>query len=202
MTGKVHIPEKLDILNRGAFPENLTGDVRVPQGIKVVNGISKKITSVYFPEGVEEIGDWAFESVTTLKGDINFPSTLKRIGESAFSHTSISHIKLPEELDVIGYGCFYDCKYLQDTLTLPSSITKIKGKAFQLCEKLTAVILPENLLQIENEAFADCRSLDYIRCLSVEPPKLDGSAFNGVEKNNFTVVVPPEAVDAYKNADG
>lgn len=202
LTGKVQIPEKLDILNRGAFPENLTGDVRIPQGIKIVNGISKKISSVYFPEGVEEIGDWAFEGVGTLKGDICFPSTIKRIGESSFSHTSISHISLPEGLDIIEYGSFYDCKFLQDTLIIPSATTKIKGKAFQYCEKLTAVVLPENLQAIEHEAFADCRSLDYIRCLSVEPPKLDGSAFNGVEKNNFTVVVPPEAIEAYKNADG
>lgn len=202
LTGKVQIPEKLDILNRGAFPENLTGDVRIPQGIKIVNGISKKISSVYFPEGVEEIGDWAFEGVGTLKGDICFPSTIKRIGESSFSHTSISHISLPEGLDIIEYGSFYDCKFLQDTLIIPSATTKIKGKAFQYCEKLTAVVLSENLQVIEHEAFADCRSLDYIRCLSVEPPKLDGSAFNGVEKNNFTVVVPPEAIEAYKNADG
>lgn len=202
MTGRVQIPEKLDILNRGAFPENLTGDVRIPNGIKVVNGVAKKITSVYFPEGVEEIGDWAFENVNTLKGDIYFPSTIKRIGESAFSHTGISHIALPEGLDIIEYGSFYDCKSLQDTLTIPSATTKIKGKAFQHCEKLTAVILSENLQVIESEAFADCRSLDYIRCLSVEPPQLDGSAFNGVEKNNFTVVVPPEAVEAYKKADG
>ena len=202
LTGKVHIPEKLDILNRGAFPENLTGDVRVPQGIKVVNGISKKITSVYFPEGVEEIGFGAFWDVSTLKGDIEFPSTLKKIGENAFPGTSISHVKFSEGLDMIETNAFSWCKFLQDTLTFPSTVTKIKNRAFYECEKLNAVVFPENLQTIEGEAFGNCRSLDYIRCLSVEPPKLDGSAFNGVEKNNFTVVVPPEAVDAYKNADG
>lgn len=202
LTGKVHIPEKLDILNRGAFPENLTGDVRIPQGIKVVNGISKKITSVYFPEGVEEIGFGAFWDVSTLKGDIEFPSTLKKIGENAFPGTSISHVKFSEGLDMIETNAFSWCKFLQDTLTFPSTVTKIKNRAFYECEKLNAVVFPENLQTIEGEAFGNCRSLDYIRCLSVEPPKLDGSAFNGVEKNNFTVVVPPEAVDAYKNADG
>ena len=148
LTGKVQIPEKLDILNKGAFPDNLTGDVSIPQGIKVVNGISRKITSVYFPEGVEEVGDWAFEGVSTLKGDIHFPSTIKRIGESSFSHTSISHISLPEGLDIIEYGSFYDCKFLQDTLIIPSATTKIKGKAFQYCEKLTAVVLPVCLMSV------------------------------------------------------
>mgnify|MGYP003289634682 CR=1 FL=1 len=202
LTGKVHIPEKLDILNRGALPENLTGDVRVPQGIKVVNGISKKITSVYFPEGVEEIGREAFWGTETLKGDLAFPSTVKKIGETAFSGTAISHLQLPENLDILEPNSFSWCKYLQDTLYIPSGVTKIKNRAFYECEKLNAVVFPENLQTIEGEAFGNCRSLDYIRCLSVEPPKLDGSAFNGVEKNNFTVVVPPEAVDAYKNADG
>lgn len=202
LTGKVHIPESLDILNKGAFPDNLTGDVRIPQGIKVVNGVSKKISSVYFPEGVEEIGFGAFWDVATLKGDIEFPSTLKKISEHAFTSTSISHIKFSEGLDIIETNSFSWCKSLQDTLTLPSTVTKIKNRAFYECDQLNAVILPENLQSVESEAFGNCRSLDYIRCLSVEPPKLDGSAFNGVEKNNFTVVVPPEAVDAYKNADG
>lgn len=202
LTGKVHIPELLDILNKGAFPENLTGDVRVPQGIKVVNGISKKITSVYFPEGVEEIGREAFWGVETLKGDQAFPSTVKKIGETAFSGTAISHLQLPENLDMLEPNSFSWCKSLQDTLYIPSTVTMIKNRAFYECEKLNAVVFSENLQTIEGEAFGNCRSLDYIRCLSVEPPKLDGSAFNGVEKNNFTVVVPPEAVEAYKNADG
>ncbi len=202
LTGRVHIPEKLDVINKYSLPENLTGDVRIPQGIKKVNGMPKKITSVHFPEGVEEIGDEAFWNATTLQGDINFPSTIKRIGGTAFAGTNISHIKLPEGLDIIETNAFSGCGSLQDTLFLPSSVEKIKQRGFYKCEKLTAMILPENLLQIESEAFADCYSLDYIRCLSVDPPLLDGSAFNGVEKNNFTVVVPPEAVEAYKNADG
>ena len=202
LTGKIHIPEKLDILNKGAFPENLTGDVRVPQGIKVVNGISKKISSVYFPEGVVEIGEEAFKDVATLKGDQAFPSTLRIIARGAFSGTSISHIKFSEGIDIISDNAFSNCKYLQDTLTLPASLLKIEQSAFYDCEKLEAIILPENLQSIGSGAFGNCRSLNYIRCMSVEPPSLDASAFNGVEKNNFTVVVPPEAVDAYKQASG
>lgn len=202
LTGKIHIPEKLDILNKGAFPENLTGDVRVPQGIKIVNGISKKVTSVYFPEGVEEIGEEAFKDVASLKGDLAFPSTLKKIGASAFSGTSISHFKFSEGIDIIQDGTFSGCKYLQDTLTLPTSVMQINSRAFYDCEKLNAIILPKDLLKIGAQAFADCSSLNYIRCLSAVPPQLDGSAFNGVEKDNFTVVVPPEAVEAYQEADG
>lgn len=202
LTGRVQIPEKLDKLNKGAFPDNLTGDVSIPHGISVVNGISKKITSVYFPEGVKEIGFGAFEGVSTLKGDIELPSTLKKIGESAFLGTSISHVKFSEGLEIIETNSFSWCKYLQDTLKFPSTVIKIKDRAFYECQKLNAVILPKNIQTIEGEAFGNCRSLDYIRCLSVEPPKLDGSAFNGVEKSNLTVVVPPEAVDAYKKAEG
>lgn len=202
LTGKIHIPEKLDILNKGAFPENLAGDVRVPQGIKVVNGISKKVSSVYFPEGVEEIGSEAFKDVVTLKGDLALPSTLKAIGAGAFSGTSISHVKFSEGIDIIQDNTFSGCRYLQDTLTLPSSVNQIKSNAFYGCEKLNAIILPKDLRRIEAQAFAGCASLNYIRCMSADPPQLDGSAFNGVEKNNFTVVVPPEAVEEYKNADG
>lgn len=202
LTGKIHIPETLDRLEHNALPANLSGDAIIPQNIKFVGGVTKKVTSVYFPEGVEEIGSGAFMGVESLKGDLSLPSTIKKIGEQAFAATGISHVKLPESIDVIEYNTFGWCTSLQDTLTIPSSVERIKGRAFADCHKLSAVILPENLMFIEDEAFANCRSLEYIRILAVDPPQLHGGAFNGVEKNNFTLVVPPEAVEAYKNADG
>lgn len=202
LTGQVHIPESMDRLEKGALPENLTGDVVIPSRIKFVGGVSKKISSIRFSEGVEEIGNEAFWDVKTLRGDLSFPSTVKRIGEVAFAGTNISHVKLPESIDVIERDAFSWCKYLQDTLTIPASVERIKSRAFAECDKLSAIILPENILFIEDEAFANCRSLEYIECRAIDPPSLSGSAFNGVEKNNFTLVVPEESVEAYKNANG
>lgn len=200
MTGEIHLPDGLDVVE-ASFPGGLTGDVRIPQGVKTINGLGGSPSSVYIPEGVEKIGSGVF-NMSSLTGDFHLPSTICEIGDGAFSDSRITHINLPEGLEIIPGYCFTGCQYLQDTITLPSTVTQIKERAFWNCNKLTAVILPEHLEEIQGGAFWECRSLDYIQCLNLTPPVLDGGAFDGVEKNNFTVVVPEEAVDAYRNADG
>lgn len=196
LTGKIHIPQGLTEVY-GAFAPNMTGDVRIPQGVKKISGIGGKPTSIYIPEGVEEV---YYLNIPSLKGDIYLPSTVRKIG--GLDHNSISHINIPEGIEILEWGLFMNCQYLQDTITIPSTVTQIREKVFAGCEKLNAVILPAGLQGILSEAFANCRSLDYIRCLGTEPPALDPSAFNGVEKNNFTLVVPDGAVEAYRNAPG
>lgn len=200
LTGKIIIPEGMTEVY-AAFPPNMTGDVRIPQGVKRINGIGGKPTSIYIPEGVEVIGDRSL-TYPTIKGDIHLPSSVKKIEEGAFHLCGMSHINIPEGVEIIERYTFLECINLQDTITIPSTVIQIKDEAFGGCEKLTAVILPAGLQGIERGAFANCRSLDYVRCLGSEPPVLDPSAFDGVEKNNFTVVVPDGAVDAYRNAPG
>lgn len=216
LTGQLHIPDGITELDF-PFPTNMTGDVRIPQGIKQIKGIGSKITSVYIPEGVEEIGDDAFQCLTffddsgiatylpeanpALK-NVHLPSTLRKIGKGAFTGTSISHINLPEGLEFIEDETFASCRNLQDTIKIPSTVIQIKESAFANCEKIAAILLPAGLQEIRGRAFANCVSLDYIRCLGTEPPMLDPSAFDGVEKNNFTLVVPDGAVEAYRNAPG
>ena len=202
LTGQIRIPEGLDVVN-GAFAPNMTAKVVIiPQGVKKVNGIGGKPSSIIIPEGVEEIGGDAFNGLTSLKGDVSLPSTLRKIDHGAFASTSISHVGLPDGLEMIIESSFRNCRYLQDTLHIPSSVIQIQHHAFADCEKLSSVILPQHLEEIQENAFSGCRSLCYIRCLNPEPPRLDGSAFNGVEKNECALVVPEGSVDAYRNADG
>lgn len=201
LTGQIRIPEGLTELNKFAAP-NMTGDVIIPQGVKRVNGIGGKPTSIYFPEGVEEIGGDAFNGINSLKGDLKLPSTIKTIGRGAFVGTQISHIQLPEKLEIIEEYTLCGCSSLQDTLIIPSDVIQIKRGAFDGCKKLNAIILPAKLEQIWNDAFNECWSLDYIQCNAKTPPLVEGGDFTGIEKNNFTLVVPEGSVDAYRNAPG
>lgn len=201
LTGRIIIPEGLTDVYASWAP-NMTGDVIIPQGVKKIHGMSGRITSLHIPEGVEEIGVEAFRGQTSLRGALNLPNSIKSIGNEAFNNTGISHIKFPDNLEYISQGSFSQNHYLQDTIVIPASVIQIRLHAFSYCEKLTAVILPENLEEIQGSAFRDCRSLDYVRCLSKIPPVLASDAFSGVEKNNFTLVVPEGCVDAYRNAEG
>ncbi len=199
MTGSIHIPEGLAELNN-AWPAQIGGPIVIPQGVKKINGIPRgAIGDVYVPEGVEEIGSYAFHATQHLR-NIHLPSTLKRIERDAFSLSGVTHVNMPEGIEIIEEAAFYDCENLQDTLVIPSTVTQIRGSAFRFCRQLTAVILPAGLQGMQGDAFADCSSLDYIECQAVEPPAIEESTFSGVEKNNFTVVVPTSAVEAYKAA--
>lgn len=210
MTGNIRIPDGLDEVNNAWEYTQIGGPAIVPQGVKIYRPILAPITSLYLPEGVEEIAgvwnDWRTDGpngpyrVKLTKA--NIPSTVKKIGENAFANTGISHITLPEGLEILESGIFFSCKFLQDTIVIPSTVKQIRSYAFADCDMLAAVVLPAGLEGIQSDAFRACFSLDYIQCLGSVPPVIESNSFSGVEKNNFTVVVPEGAVEAYKNADG
>lgn len=212
LTGQIRIPEGITEVNAFMAP-NMAGDVIIPQGVKKVNGIGGKPTSIYFPEGVEEIGTlWPFDfnydffiykdsPLRFLKGDLKLPNSLKKIAEGAFYGANISHVNIPDKIEIINELSFAYTS-LTDTLTVPSNVIQIKSRAFKGCEKLNAIILPEKLEHIWNDALDGCWSLDYIQCNAKTPPLVEGGDFTGIEKNNFTLVVPEGSVDAYRNAPG
>lgn len=200
MTGSIHVPDGITEMNN-AWPSQIGGPCIIPQSVKTINSIPHGATSLYIPEGVEEINGVGGYAITShLKGDLHLPSTIKKIAGHAFEGSSMSHINIPEGIDIIEECTFYGCPNLQDTIIIPSTVTQIRDGAFAECRQLNAVILPAGLLGIQRNAFVNCFSLDYIECLGVNPPEIEESTFSGVEKNNFTVVVPVGAVEAYKNA--
>ena len=199
MSGSIRVPDGITELN-AAWPEQIKGPVVIPQGVKSINSFPYGgVGDVYIPEGVEEIGNEAFHGRPYIR-KVHLPSTLKRIGARCFDCSSLTHINLPEGLEIIEEVAFYGCENLQDTLVIPSTVTQIRESAFRYCRQLTAVILPAGLQGIQGGAFADCTSLDYIECQAVEPPAIEEGTFSGVQKNNFTLVVPAGSVEAYKAA--
>lgn len=218
LTGQIRIPEGLTEVNAFMAP-NMTGDVIIPQGVKKVNGISGQPSSIYFPEGVEEIGTlWYFPnslnnvsyyehdaSLNTplrfLRGDLKLPNSLKNIAKKAFFGANISHVNIPDKIETINELSFAYTN-LMDTLVIPSNVTQIKESAFKRCDKLSAIVLSENLKQIWKTVLDGCTSLDYIQCNAKTPPTVEGGNFTGIEMNNLTLAVPEGSVDAYRNAPG
>ena len=84
---------------------------------------------------VTKIGDYAFEGYDMVS--IDFPDTLKEIGE----------------------GAFYRCKCLA-LVTIPESVEIIGAGAFNSCKELSELKLPDNELFIGEAAFGNCKKLD------------------------------------------
>lgn len=93
--------------------------VTIPGSVKKVYGISgSTLIKVTLNEGVEEIGEYAFgyytgglspRAVNQALIEVNLPSDLKKIGESAFEGCwNLERVNIPENCE-IGEKAFYRC---------------------------------------------------------------------------------------------
>ena len=113
--------------------------------------------SLNIPEGVVEIGEWAFAG-NDFTGVLTLPSTLKKIDRCAFRESCfICPLNLPDGIEEIGSGCFWGCRNLYGNLILPSHLKKIGSSAFASCENLRGdLVIPESLTVIPTGTFRLC----------------------------------------------
>ena len=204
LTGELHLPNSLKYLGDGAFGKmtNIRGKLEIPNQLTEISGFNGlKINSVIFNDILNRINDSAFTG-TTLTGVLRIPETVTYIGNSALAETKLTNIIFPSKLEFIEPNVCRNNKFLQDTISIPPMVESIGEYAFANCEKIEALVLPSKLSLIRNGAFENCFSLNYIHCEAKEPPMLEESAFYGVNKDNFTIEVPEESVDAYRTAPG
>lgn len=203
-TGELHLPVSLVEIGSNAFRgmTGIVGNLGIPRNIKVISGFAGlNVSSILFPEAPVEIERSAFNEVR-VKTSVTIPETVVVIGEGAFQYCTLPGVKLPASLTRIPQYCFDMCMCLTDTVIVPSNVEAIEEFAFSCCEKLIAVTLPARLTKIGDFAFQNCFSLEYIRCDALEPPTVYESTFSGVNKDNFTLEVPEQSVEAYRNAPG
>ncbi|MFI3331620.1 MAG: leucine-rich repeat protein [Rikenellaceae bacterium] len=108
----------------------------IPHGYTAIDKkafYDSKVTKVYIPNSVVEIGEQAFMFCRGLK-TIDLPNSVKTIGSQAFSYSKL------------------------ESITLPNSVLHIKERAFSPCNQLSYISIPSSVLTIEGGAF--CIDLD------------------------------------------
>lgn len=103
-------------------------------GDSAFNG--SRITSVSIGEGVEEISYAAF-MITKQLQSVTLPSSLRRIGSTAFYLSNLPAITLPDGLVQIDNSVFNAT--LLTTLHIPASVTAIYGSPAPSCLNLTEI---------------------------------------------------------------
>lgn len=140
------------------------------------------VSSVFIPATVLSIGDSAFiycDALTTVTFAEN--SQLKSIERGAFwgseqVYPRFKEIKIPDSVETIGNGAFYDCRDLE-RITLPSALQTLSTVTFYNCTALSEVTFPASLKTIESSAFSGCRNLSEVE-LPASLTTIESSVFH------------------------
>ena len=102
--------------------------------------------------------------------------------------TSLTEVKLPKSLKVIGSSAFNGCSSLA-SIDLHEGITTIKGNAFTSCA-FTEVVIPSTVTYIGDYAFQSCKSLEELNI----PVGVTYFGCNNFQYTKVTKVVFPSTV--------
>lgn len=210
-SGVLEVPASVETIGLGAFASSGFKGLILNEGLKSIGEAA--FAGVVFMNGYNNVAPNEYDLATKdaaydikphpYGGELVVPTSVQFIGKRAFANTAFTHAYLPDNFEELPEGLFAYCTELIDTMRVQSKVTHLSAEVFKNCEKLSAVILPAKLLTISDRCFENCFNLNYIQCLSTTPPALEGSGhFDGVAKDNFTLVVPTGCVEAYRNAPG
>ncbi|MDO4842562.1 MAG: leucine-rich repeat protein, partial [Phoenicibacter congonensis] len=166
---KVTVPDSITSIGEGAFATSSDAET------------AKCIKSAKLSASLTEIAPKLFEN--QLLTEIDIPSGVKTIGESAFSGNPLKTLTLPEGVTSIGKESFLNHQ-LQE-ITIPASVKIISESAFarntvprnRTIQKIT---LSEGLESIGAKAFSQALTST---CTTIDLPttvtSLDSTAFDG-----------------------
>ena len=111
------------------------------------------LTTINLPGTVEKIGNYAF-SRTSLSGSLYLPNSLKTIGISAFDGLKLTGtLTIPDSVTTISNEAFYNNKFTKLVIGQNSSLTTIGNNAFRNNQISNAIALPKSLITIGYNAF-------------------------------------------------
>ena len=130
------------------------------------DGLSK-LSYAVLPEGVTNIGQYAFKGTQIL--NIEIPNTVSSIGQYAFAGTRIRNVNFKEDskLTYIGYNAFRECASLEQFI-MPNTVTKLgtysnyvdnECGTFNGCTNLEKLRFSDALLTLEQRVCYNCSKL-------------------------------------------
>ena len=223
---KAPIPDSVTRIGEFAF-EGCSGlaSVKIPDDVTCIGryafGCCTGFSSVEIPSGVTYIDQYAFNGCENLL-DVTLNRGLERLGCGAFAGTSITSIKIPNTVIVMGTnngksvfsgakelksvefeygmlsipgGALQGCSSVTKVL-IPNGIKRIGDFAFCWCENLTSIEMPDSLTYIDRYAFSNCKSLASVRI----PDKVKNIGENAFELClGLASVETPESVVEINN---
>lgn len=113
------------------------------------------LQTIVLPEGLETIGNNAFENDTNLeKVDFSKNNSLVNINEKAFYNCGFTTFEFLDTIKYIGISAFENNSNLEQIkFTITSNLETLDYLAFANCDKLSDVTLPKSLLRLTFNTF-------------------------------------------------
>ena len=144
---------------------------------------------------VAEITARAFYDCRYLSGDLVIPSTVKRIGKRAFCLTLMSTLTLPNSVIEIDREAFRSTRF-SGTLVIPNGLERLDSGVFWDSPGFTGdLVIPESVTYVGDSAFAGCSGFDGQLIIEGMVQSIGKSAFHGCSNLTGDLLIPESVVD-------
>ncbi len=152
------------IASQAYYQDSGLTDYQIPEGIKEIGEFAfarSGLTSIVIPEGVTSIGYGAFYHCDALE-DIQIPSSVTEIEPSAFAETKWMESRKSDKMNpftIVGDGILIAYGGMGSQVKIPEGVKQIGAEVFKDNARITSVSLPSSVTVIGEDAFAGCSSL-------------------------------------------
>lgn len=196
----IELPERLTTIGENAFESAVFTSIEIPEGVTEIKNsafISSNLETVYISSTVNKMGGYDANGNLTslLVFDKNNNLTEITVNENNAVFASADGVLFGKTAGVIKEVLFSPLNKTS-SVNLPSTITKIRDKAFYNNKLLTAVTFNDGLtgsLEIGQEAFSGCTALAFVQ-LPAGTKTIGEKAFYGC--GELTTVNIPSTVTA------
>lgn len=156
------------------------------------------LKNVEYSNQLETIGEGAFQDNISGFEKFYFKGSVKNVGSYAFANGKLTCVHLKGDMTMGDY-VFQDDKSLKyvefpATSSATQPLTKVTEGMFQNCTSLPFITLPTTVTEIKTKAFDGCSSLKYVNILAASPATLGANAF----PTTAGVYVKPSKLSAYQ----
>ena len=156
------------------------------------------LKNVEYSNQLETIGEGAFQDNLFGFEKFYFKGSVKNVGSYAFANGKLTCVHLKGDMTMGDYVFQNDksLKYVEFPATSSATqpLTKVTEGMFQNCTSLPFITLPTTVTEIKTKAFDGCSSLKYVNILAASPATLGANAF----PTTAGVYVKPSKLSAYQ----
>lgn len=214
----VTLPNTLTTIGYNAFYgcDNLQSMV-IPSGVKIIPtqlfNHCRNLKSVTLPDHIISIEDYAFSNCKKLSS-IHLPNSVTYIRKCAFSHSGLTSIDIPKNVEKIASDAFWACDNVKTIRVAASNLnycsendalfTKDKSQLIKYASGKgdTQYGIPDHVKCIAGSAFRGSDSLEAI-CIPESVTKIEQNAFQDCSRLTYITcyaTTPPEVdKSAFKN---